>query len=322
MTAFLPFPDARRPAPRRRPGWPGSWRPWPSRVSTSARPRGSTRAGSGHLQPERYADARQVLAEEIRGRCLREYAETFPVVGGDFASTSSPRPSYWKRLFDESPAALKFGLKVPEEITAPKWPGHARYGTRPARSTTGSSTPTCSTRCSPGRWSRIATASPCSSSSSARSPKSTFPKPDDFLARLDPFLARLPRHFRYAVEIRNPEYLGPDYFSLLSRTTLRTSSTPGRACPNWLDRSTCRAPSRPISPWSGPCSKGRTYEQAVKALSPYERVQEPNPPAREGMGQIADRSWKRSQPAYVFVNNRLEGNAPATIEAVADPLLA
>ncbi len=38
------------------------------------------------------------------------------------------------------------------------------------------------------------------------------------------------------------------------------------------------------------------------------------------MRRIAERAWKTRQPAYVFVNNRLEGNAPGTIEAVADAI--
>ena len=38
------------------------------------------------------------------------------------------------------------------------------------------------------------------------------------------------------------------------------------------------------------------------------------------MRRIAERAWKTRQPAYVFVNNRLEGNAPGTIEAVADSI--
>jgi hypothetical protein len=32
--------------------------------------------------------------------------------------------------------------------------------------------------------------------------------------------------------------------------------------------------------------------------------------------QVAERAPRVHQPAYVFVNNRLEGKAPATIEAV------
>jgi len=36
-----------------------------------------------------------------------------------------------------------------------------------------------------------------------------------FLARLAPFLARLPRDFRYAVEVRNKAWIGPDLLGLL-----------------------------------------------------------------------------------------------------------
>ncbi len=36
-----------------------------------------------------------------------------------------------------------------------------------------------------------------------------------FLDRLDPFLAALPPQFRYAVEIRNPDFLEKDYFACL-----------------------------------------------------------------------------------------------------------
>jgi hypothetical protein len=32
--------------------------------------------------------------------------------------------------------------------------------------------------------------------------------------------------------------------------------------------------------------------------------------------EIANRSRRREKPAFLFVNNRLEGNAPGTTEAV------
>jgi hypothetical protein len=47
-------------------------------------------------------------------------------------------------------------------------------------------------------------------------PESTFPTVGDLLDRLDPFLATLPSGGRYPVEIRNPEYLAPAYFTLLA----------------------------------------------------------------------------------------------------------
>jgi hypothetical protein len=38
------------------------------------------------------------------------------------------------------------------------------------------------------------------------------------------------------------------------------------------------------------------------------------------MQDIARRSLQRKKPAFLFVNNRLEGHAPTTIEVVADGL--
>ena len=61
---------------------------------------------------------------------MREYAETFPIVGGDFSFYQFPSPQYWERLFGETPDSLLFGLKVPENLTVAIWPRHARYGSR------------------------------------------------------------------------------------------------------------------------------------------------------------------------------------------------
>ena len=63
--------------------------------------------------------------------------------------------------------------------------------------------------------------------------------------------------------------------------------------------------------------KGRDYEKAVEAFEPYERTQEVKEGAREGMVTIAGQARRKKIPAFLFVNNRLEGHAPSTIEAVA-----
>jgi hypothetical protein len=38
------------------------------------------------------------------------------------------------------------------------------------------------------------------------------------------------------------------------------------------------------------------------------------------MRRVAERARKKRLPAFLFVNNRLEGNAPGTIAAVVDGL--
>ena len=65
---------------------------------------------------------------------------------------------------------------------------------------------------------------------------------------------------------------------------------------------------------------GRPYEQAVQTFEPYRLIQEPNEGACIRMRRIAEESMRRKVPAFLFVNNRLEGNAPGTIEAVVGML--
>jgi hypothetical protein len=64
--------------------------------------------------------------------------------------------------------------------------------------------------------------------------------------------------------------------------------------------------------------RGRPYEDAVRMFSPYDRVQDVNLPVREGLRELIDIAIVDGQPAFVFVNNRLEGNSPATIVAITD----
>ena len=85
----------------------------------------------------------------------------------------------------------------------------------------------------------------------------------------------------------------------------------------WPIRHPSPKPSRPTFPSScALLTRGRTYETPVKILEPYERIQQPDEAARSGIVAIAEQSIRAKRPAFVRVNNRLEGNAPGTIEAV------
>jgi uncharacterized protein YecE (DUF72 family) len=271
---------------------------------------------------ERYAERGRFSQKRFEAGCLAEYAETFPVVGGDFSFYQFPSPDYWRKLFEETPGALKFGLKVPEEITVPRWPGHARYGNRAGTVNHGFldhnlfhemfTWPLETYR------DRIAVLI----FEFGTFAKSTFPTPAGFFARLDPFLGSVSRHFRYSVEIRNAEYLGPDYFSMLQAHNTAHVFSAWTRMPELGDQIAMPGSfTADFTVARALLKRGRTYEQAVKTFEPYVEVQEPNPGAREGLRKLGERAWRTRHPAYVFINNRLEGNAPGTIEAVTDSLL-
>jgi hypothetical protein len=66
---------------------------------------------------------------------------------------------------------------------------------------------------------------------------------------------------------------------------------------------------------------GRKYEQAVKAFEPYDSIKEENPDARAaGRALIAEgQAAGPKRRTFIYVNNRLEGNAIVTIAAMIGP---
>jgi uncharacterized protein YecE (DUF72 family) len=142
-----------------------------------------------------------------------------------------------------------------------------------------------------------------------------------FADRLDEFFSALPREGEYAVEIRNDDFLTPMYFAVLREHGV------AHVFNSWT-----RMP--PIGhqldlPGSIPASfivarallrPGRTYNEAVDAFAPYDRIREPNPKLRRDLVRLVQTAVNARIPAYLLVNNRTEGSAPLTIAAIAEML--
>ena len=76
----------------------------------------------------RYVSRGRFSQKIFQAECLREYAETFPTVCGDFAFYQFPSDDFWARLFRNVPEGFRFAFKVPEQITCKTFPTHPRYG--------------------------------------------------------------------------------------------------------------------------------------------------------------------------------------------------
>lgn len=271
--------------------------------------------------PGRYTARGRFSERKFQTECLAEYAETFPAVCGDFSFYQFPSPEYWKQLFTSVPTSLLFAFKVPEEITVASWPHHARYGVRAGQAN--------SSFLNAGLFDRQF-ADPLGPYQDRVAtlifefgtiPRSVFATPGEFAGRLDEFLTALPGGYRYAVEVRNPEYLVPGYFATLARHGVAHAFNAWTRMPSLADQlETPGAFTADFTVVRALLRAGRTYEQAVARFSPYERIGEPDPPTRDAIARIADAARRSGRPAYVFVNNRLEGHAPTTIEAVAATL--
>ena len=65
---------------------------------------------------------------------------------------------------------------------------------------------------------------------------------------------------------------------------------------------------------------GRKCEKAVKMFQPYDRLQEKNPEARNAGRKLVAEGKKEGghRKTFIYVNNRLEGNALETIAAMVE----
>jgi uncharacterized protein YecE (DUF72 family) len=165
---------------------------------------------------DRYQTRGKFSKAKFEDTCLTEYAATFPTVCGDFAFHQFPTKQYWSNLFEATPSGFLFGFKVPEDITVSVWPKHARYGRRAGQQNEHFLNPEPFAQFFTGRLDPYNDQVAVLIFEFGTFNKSTFPTPGDFMARLDPFLAALPKGYRYAVEIRNPDYLSPAYFEMLA----------------------------------------------------------------------------------------------------------
>jgi uncharacterized protein YecE (DUF72 family) len=242
------------------------------------------------------------------------------MVGGDFSFYRFYEAPYWKRLFSQTPGNFQFVLKVPQEITTPVWPKLARHGALAGRR---------NASFLDADLFRAQFTEPLAAYREqvgavvfefGEFPESLYPNgPRDLVRDLGPFLGKLPAGFRYAVELRNAEYLDPAYFHCLSEHGAAHVFNSWTKMPPLTEQlaideaftadfTVCRPLLRP----------GRSYEQAVDRFQPYERIQEVYPEGRAALSQLVRRARTERRKAFVVVNNRFEGHSPSTIAAVTD----
>jgi len=263
---------------------------------------------------ERYLSRGKFSQKAFEQECLREYAETFPTVCGDFAFYQFPTDEFWKRLFGKVPASFRFAFKVPEQVTCKVFPRHARYGPQAGKENESflDAHMLHEMFLRPLLAYREKTALLIFEFGAFG--QKSFAELGEFLARLDPFLASLPPEFRYAVEIRNPEFLERDYFACLRSHGVAHVYNAWSKMPEL--RHQMAIPESATADFlvsRALLRRGRVYEDAVGLFQPYTHIQDENPEARESMRVLIGRAREDKKFLFLFVNNRLEGNAPLTI---------
>ncbi len=148
----------------------------------------------------------------------------------------------------------------------------------------------------------------------------SFAERGEFLDRLDPFLARAAA----GVPLRG----GDPQSGVSGQGLLRLPAQPRRGARVQrvvADAGTAAADGHPgfgdgRFPGVPRAAAARAgVRRSGEAFAPYTEIQDPNPEARDSMRVLIGRARENKQFLFLFVNNRLEGNAPMTIMAVTEP---
>lgn len=283
---------------------------------------------SGLLYDEqRYLYRGKFAESRFQRDCLEEYAQVFRSVCVDAGYYQFPSPDYIRGLCDQVPDGFRFSFKVTDEITARTFPNLPRHGDKAGQ------------RNPHFLDAELFRAAFLSSLEKHREkigvlmfefshfhPRD-FERGREFVEMLDVFLGQLPKGWQYGVEVRNKSLLQPEYFAMLARHGVT------HVMNNWTRMPTVNEQLRmPGALSAGDFTAarfllrpGRTYEQAVKLFEPYTATKDINEEAREVAAEIirmrAEAAQKSAtRPSFLFVNNRLEGNALLTILAVLTKL--
>jgi uncharacterized protein YecE (DUF72 family) len=145
-------------------------------------------------------------------------------------------------------------------------------------------------------------------------------QPARFAQELNRFLEALPKA-RYAVELRDPDLLTPDYRAVLAArgaahvynyvTAMPMPEEQASAVP--LDA----APFTVIRLLLAP---GTRYNDRREEFSPFDRIVAPDPEMRRQVVALARAGAALGRDVFVLVNNKAEGCSPLTIRALADML--
>lgn len=256
--------------------------------------------------------------------CLAEYARfehrgerLFQTVGLDQTFYRPPTTAQLAHYAEQLPSGFEMCSKVWEEITIPRFASHARYGAK-----AGQENP----RFLDAELFREQVVAPYS----AAFRPFTGPfilefqrmgiEPEDFLPRLDRFLGALPTDFRYAVEVRNPALLGVRYRDLLhahgaGHVYNHWTYMPALAEQHHRLGRTFTAPFvllRLLTPLR------MKYEDAVHMAEPYNRIVRALPAMRADSLALVAQALRETRRTYLLVNNRAEGCAPLTVQAIVD----
>jgi uncharacterized protein YecE (DUF72 family) len=271
--------------------------------------------------PARYEYRGKVADTRFKRDCLREYAEVFKTVCVDSAYYTFPSRKSLEGMAAQVPSDFRFAFKVTDEITIKKFPRLDRFRDRAGKPNENFLNADLFASAFLSSCEHIRTNVGLLMFEFSRFWPSDYEHGRDFVADLDTFLGKLPKGWPYAVEMRNSHWLREEYFGCLARHGVTHVYNSWDAMPPVNEQMALPGsrtnPARVAARFL--LKPGRKYEEAVKAFQPYDKTQEVYPEARRAGAELMLEGCKvPDRETYIYVNNRLEGNAPQTIEAMVE----
>ena len=139
-----------------------------------------------------------------------------------------------------------------------------------------------------------------------------------FAERLHRFLDALPPGPRYAVELRTPALLTPEYVAVLESTHAAHCYTVHPAMTPLVDQlAAVRHYEQPVLLVRWMLQAGLTYEVAKDRYAPFDTIQDEDPESLERIAVAALDALIAERDVFVVANNKAEGSAPRSIFRLA-----
>jgi uncharacterized protein YecE (DUF72 family) len=253
--------------------------------------------------------------------CLTEYGETFKTVSVDATYYALPTRKLVEGLAAQVPADFRFGFKVSDAITVKRKPNLPRFGELAGKPNPQFLDPAVFEDDFLGPLEAIRAQVGILMFEFSRFSAADFRHGRDFVAALDAFLAAVPTSWPYGIEVRNREWLVPEYFDCLARHGVAHVFNAWTKMPTVTEQLSLPG-SRPNPVLVGArflLAQGRFYENAISGFEPFDSLKEVNDEARAAALALLEEGEKTpGRRTYIFINNRLEGSAPWTIKAMID----
>lgn len=260
--------------------------------------------------------------------CLKEYAayehggtRLFRTVGVDHSFYRPPTAAQWADYAAQVPEDFRICSKVWEDITIAAFADHPRYGTNAGKA---------NPHFLDAALCEELVLAPARAGLSGRAGPLIFEfqrfglDPESFVSALDRFLSKLPAGLQYAVEVRNPAILGARYHSVLNTHGVAHVYNHWTAMPALAVQHAALGDrfSAPFALMRLLTPLGTAHADAVTRYAPYSKLVQPQPRMRTDVLALIRQALAEQTGVYVLANNRAEGNAPSTIQAIADGLQA